>query len=124
MESLRNPLDRRAFVSQSMKAGAVAAVAPLISGALSSTQVAAAPDGAKRIRIGVIGCGSVSGAYLPHLSKSPHIELVSSCDIIPERAVRRAAEFKIPQHYPHIDHMLAGEAFDLLVNLTDMQEHE
>ena len=30
----------------------------------------------------------------------------------------------MPNHYPHIDEMLAGAPFDLLVNLTDMQEHE
>jgi predicted dehydrogenase len=62
--------------------------------------------------------------YLPHLSKSPHVELVSACDIIPERARAQAEKFKIPNHYPHIDKMLGGAAFDLMVNLTDMQEHE
>jgi predicted dehydrogenase len=30
----------------------------------------------------------------------------------------------VPNQYPHIDKMLAGADFDLLVNLTDMQEHE
>jgi predicted dehydrogenase len=68
--------------------------------------------------------GSVSNAYLPHLSKSPHVELVSACDIIPERARVQAEKFKIPNHYPHIDKLLGGAAFDLMVNLTDMQEHE
>ena len=77
----------------------------------------------KKIRLGIIGCGSVSGQYLPHLSKSPYVELVSTCDIVHERAIARAQEFTIPNHYAHIDHMLAGAKFDLLVNLTDMQEH-
>lgn len=76
-----------------------------------------------RIKIGVIGCGSVSGVYLPHLTKSPHVEVVSVCDIKPERAKARAEEFKVPNQYPHIDQMLAGADFQLLVNLTDMQEH-
>lgn len=78
----------------------------------------------KKIRIGIIGCGSVSGQYLPHLSKSPFVELVSACDIVYERAKSRATEFKIPNHYPSVDKMLAGVPFDLFVNLTDMQEHE
>src|SRR5207302_198955 len=34
------------------------------------------------------------------------------------------ARFQVPHHYPHIDQLLAGAPFDLLVNLTDMQEHE
>ena len=29
----------------------------------------------------------------------------------------------MPKHYPHIDAMLAGVPFDLMVTLTDMQEH-
>src|SRR5262245_45136863 len=103
------PPDRRAFVGAAL-------TLPLAD--------AAAGDKTKRIRVGVIGCGSVSGVYLPHLTKCPFVEVVSTCDIIPERAERRAREFKIANHYPHIDKMLAGEPFDLLVNTTDMQEHE
>jgi predicted dehydrogenase len=77
----------------------------------------------KKIKIGVIGCGSVSTQYLPHLSKSPYVELVSTCDIIPERAIKQAAKYNIPNHYPHIDQFLAGPKFDLMITLTDMQEH-
>ncbi|HEX6226935.1 MAG TPA: Gfo/Idh/MocA family oxidoreductase [Chryseolinea sp.] len=77
----------------------------------------------KKIKVGVIGCGSVSGQYLPHLSKSPFVELVSTCDIRPERAKAAAEKYKVPNHYPHIDQMLAGAKFDLMVTLTDMQEH-
>jgi predicted dehydrogenase len=91
---------------------------------LTSLEAFALKTPAKKIRIGVIGCGSVSGQYLPHLSKSPYVELVSACDIVYDRAKSRAAEFKIPHHYPSVDKMLAGAPFDLFVNLTDMQEHE
>src|SRR5262245_41598320 len=109
-------IDRRTFVASGVAASAVAAVGPAVR--------AATQEQPKRIRVGVIGCGSVSGVYLPHLSASRYVELVSACDIIPERARERAKRFKIPNEYPHIDKMLAGAAFDLLVNLTDMQEHE
>jgi predicted dehydrogenase len=78
----------------------------------------------KRIKVGVIGCGSVSNVYLPNLAKCPYVELVSTCDIIPERAEKQATKFKVPHHYSHVDKMLAGAAFDLFVDLTDMQEHE
>lgn len=91
---------------------------------LTSLEAFALGTPAKKIRIGLIGCGSVSGQYLPHLSKSPFVELVSACDIVYDRAKSRAAEFKIPNHYPSVDAMLAGAPFDLFVNLTDMQEHE
>ncbi|MBC7827304.1 MAG: Gfo/Idh/MocA family oxidoreductase [Chitinophagaceae bacterium] len=77
----------------------------------------------KKIKMGVIGCGSVSTQYLPHLSKSPYVELVSACDIIPERAKLQAEKYRIPNHYAHIDQLLAGPKFDMMVTLTDMQEH-
>ena len=107
---------RRDFAKTTLLASAA-----LASGSLSAS---AADTPKRRIRTGVIGCGSVSGSYLPVLTKSPFVEVVSLCDIKPERARRRAQEFKIAHHYPHIDAMLAGEPFEFLVNLTDMQEHE
>jgi predicted dehydrogenase len=109
-------LSRRDFTKTTLLAGAAVA-----SGALTSL---AADAPAKRIRTGVIGCGSVSGAYLPNLTKSPYVEVVSLCDIKPERARKQAERFKIANHYPNIDAMLAGVPFELLVDLTDMQEHE
>lgn len=83
-----------------------------------------ADDPPKKVKVAVIGCGSVSGQYLPNLAKSPFAEVVSVCDILPERAEKRGNEFQVPNRYPHIDQLLAGVPFDLLVNLTDMQEHE
>jgi len=100
------------------------AQATLLAGVAMAAGISAAAQPAKRIRTGVIGCGSVSHSYLPVLTKSPFVDVVSLCDIRPERARDQAERFKIAHHYPHIDQMLAGEAFDFLVNLTDMQEHE
>ena len=108
---MSSPISRRRFVAT---AGAAVAL----------TVTARADEPKKKIKVAVIGCGSVSGQYLPHLSKCPHAEVVSVCDIIPERAKKQAERFKIPNQYPHIDKLLAGAEFDLLVNLTDMQEHE
>jgi predicted dehydrogenase len=108
-------ISRQQFLQRSAMAGATLL--------LSSLEQLSAAQGGRRLRVGVIGCGSVSSQYLPHLSKSAFVELVSACDIRYERAQQRAAEYHVPHHYPHIDRMLAGEPFDLLVNLTDMQEH-
>lgn len=110
-------ITRKKFLYQAGMLGA-ATVASLTSQA----RVLIMQDG-KKIRVGIIGCGSVSTQYLPHLSKSSFVELVSTCDIIPERAKAAAAEYNIPNHYPSIEKMLAGAPFDLLVVTTDMQEH-
>jgi predicted dehydrogenase len=40
-----------------------------------------------------------------------------------DRAQERSSRYSIPNHYPHIDQLLAGAPFDLLINTTDMQEH-
>lgn len=111
----RNTIDRRLFLGKSATAGAALGVMSQLLG--SEPEV-------KKTRVGVIGCGSVSHSYLPHLSKCPYVELVSACDVKPDRLKSQAEKFKIPNQYPDIDKMLGGTAFDLLVNLTDMQEHE
>jgi predicted dehydrogenase len=109
---ISSPLTRRDFTKTTLLAGAA-----LASGALAA-------DAPPKVRTAVIGCGSVSNSYLPVLKKSPFVEVVSLCDIKPERARRQAEKFNIAHHYPHIDQLLAGEPFDFMITLTDMQEHE
>src|SRR5436309_12173841 len=76
-----------------------------------------------RIKVAVAGCGRVSEYYLADLQDSPHVELVSVCDAVPQRAEERAREFGVPYYFPEFDRMLSGPAFDLLVNLTAMPCH-
>jgi predicted dehydrogenase len=114
MHASVHPLNRRDFAKATL----------LVGSAVATGVTALAADDTKRIRTGIIGCGSVSGSYLPVLTKCPYVEVVSLCDIRPERARKRAEQFKVAHHYPHIDQMLAGEPFDFLIDLTDMQEHE
>lgn len=107
-------ISREAFIRLTSMAGAAALLSALESFGATLQN---------RLKVGVIGCGSVSTQYLPHLSKSPYVELVSCCDIIPARAEKRAKEYNIPYHYAHIEQMLAGAPFNLMITLTDMQEH-
>lgn len=107
--------NRREFTKANLIAGVVAA---------SSTASMLAAEPRKRIRTGVIGCGSVSHSYLPVLTRSPFVEVVSLCDIRYDRAQAQGEEFKVANTYRNIDDMLAGVPFDFLVTLTDMQEHE
>src|SRR5260221_5420808 len=104
-------ISRKEFIGQSATFAAAALLTPL---ALHAKEFGYAD---KKIKIGVIGCGSVSRMYFPHLSKSPFVELVSACDIIPERAKAAAEKFHVPNYYPPIDTMLAGPKFHCLVTL-------
>lgn len=110
-------MNRQEFLHRSTTLAIAGMLAPFINeaGVLFNTE--------KKIKVAVIGCGSVSGMYLPHLSKSPYVELVSVCDIRFDRAQSASKKYNIPNAYPHIDQLLTGAPFDLMVNLTDMQEH-
>ena len=91
---------------------------------LNSLQGWASDNGDKKLRVGLIGCGSVSNRYIPHLQSSPLVEIVSLCDIKYERAVAQNKLYQVnAATYPHIDQMLAGVPFDMMITTTDMQLH-
>src|ERR1043165_9099001 len=78
----------------------------------------------KKLRVAVIGCGSVSNRYLPQLLSSKSIGVVSLCDIKYDRALGQNKQYNVnAQTYPNIDAMLKGVPFDMMVTLTDMQKH-
>lgn len=91
---------------------------------LSSLESMAASQAPQKLRVAIIGCGSVSNRYIPHLQTSPLIEIVSLCDIKPERAEAQKKQYNVnATTYPHIDAMLKGVPFDMMITLTDMQQH-
>jgi predicted dehydrogenase len=112
-------ITRRGFLEKTIMTSAALGLSPSPLGGADSASALAG----RKIRVGQIGCGNVSGSYLPNLTKKPYIEVVSVCDIIPDRARKRAQQFKVPNVYPNIDEMLKGEPFDLLVNTTSMPSH-
>jgi len=109
-------ISRQEFLKKTAMASAALLVSSLEGWA------AATPE--KKLKVAVIGCGSVSNRYLPQLLSSSMIEVVSLCDIKYERAVAQNKEYKVnAQTYPNIDAMLSGVPFDMMVTLTDMQVH-
>lgn len=91
---------------------------------LSSLEGFAVEKPGKKLRVAIIGCGSVSNRYIPHLQTSSLIEIVSLCDIKYERAVAQNKQYNVnAATFPHIDKMLAAEPFDLIITITDMQMH-
>ena len=91
---------------------------------LSSLEGFASEWKANKLRVGIIGCGSVSNRYIPHLQTSALIEIVSLCDIKLERAIEQNKQYNVnAETYSNIDAMLAGVPFDMMVTLTNMQLH-
>lgn len=112
-------MDRKEFLSA---LGAITTAGIIMPSALTASSASSSLKG-KKIKVGIIGCGSVSNMYLPHLKKCSSAEVVSVCDIKFERAEFQGQKFNIPNVYSNIDELLAGVPFDLLINLTDMQVH-
>jgi len=113
---MSNNISRQKFLQYTAAAGAAVLLSSLESLALTTDD--------KKLRVAVIGCGSVSNRYLPQLLSSKMIEVVSLCDIKYDRAVNQNKEYKVnAQTYPNIEAMLKGVPFDMMVTLTDMQVH-
>jgi len=109
-------ISRQKFLQYTAAAGAAVLLSSLESLALTTDD--------KKLKVAVIGCGSVSNRYLPQLLSSKMIEVVSLCDIKYDRAVNQNKQYKVnAQTYPNIEAMLKGVAFDMMVTLTDMQVH-
>lgn len=48
----------------------------------------------KKLKIGVIGCGTIANAaHIPGYTANPDVEIAYFCDIIPERAQKAATEY-------------------------------
>lgn len=66
----------------------------------------------KKIRIGLIGCGRISGNHIQAIQDhSGACELAAVCDTVPERADEKAAETGVPAFYD-LDQMLATVEMD------------
>ena len=90
---------------------------------LSSLELFAAAE-EKIIKVAIIGCGSVSNRYIVHLQSSPLVKIVSLCDIKQDRAEAQNKKYNIgASTYNNINSLLKGNAFDLMLTLTDMQMH-
>jgi predicted dehydrogenase len=110
-----NTFSRSSFLKQTAMASAALLVSSLESLAKNTPS--------KKLRVAIIGCGSVSNRYLPQLTSSALIEVVGLCDIKYDRALAQAKAFNIANTYPHIDKMLEALSFDMMVTITDMQAH-
>ena len=52
---------------------------------------------AERVKVGVIGCGAISGAYLSMAKNLPILDMAAVADIDPAKAQSRADEFGVPR---------------------------
>ncbi len=78
----------------------------------------------KKVKIAMIGVGSISGIYLKNLTeKFLEIELIGVCDLVRERAEKAQEEYKIPKIYETMHDAFKDEEVDIVLNLTRPYEH-
>ena len=112
---MNDSLTRAAFLQKTSMASAALL--------LSNLELFAAAE-EKIIKVAIIGCGSVSNRYIVHLQSSPLVKIVSLCDIKQDRAEAQNKKYNIgASTYNNINALLKGNAFDLMLTLTDMQMH-
>jgi predicted dehydrogenase len=78
------------------------------------------------VRIGVIGCGSVSSKYLGlarHLHALGHAEVVIGCDINPSRRDYLRDDFGVNRFTTNYEDVLGRSDVDLVLVLTSMPDH-
>ena len=67
----------------------------------------------KQYKVALVGCGTISYNHLTALSKLDHVKVVALCDIKPEKAEERAAQFKLDcKIYTDYYEMLEKEELD------------
>ena len=76
----------------------------------------------ERIRIGVVGCGAISGKYLQTSKGFPILEMAACADLDRSVAEKKAAEFGVPKVLG-VDQLLADKSIDIVLNLTVPKAH-
>ncbi len=73
------------------------------------------------VKIGLIGCGTISPAYLKAAGLFEILDFVACADIDAEAAARRGNEFDIPAM--PVDELLERNEIELVLNLTVPKAH-
>ena len=78
----------------------------------------------KKTRIGIVGCGDISGIYLQNLTHLfTELEIAGVCDLIDERAEKAFTSYNLPRKYKDMHEMFADPTVDIVLNITRPYEH-
>jgi predicted dehydrogenase len=75
----------------------------------------------RKLGLGVVGCGNISGVYMPNMPLFAGVELRACADVKPEMAKVRAEQHNIPAM--PVDALLQRDDIDIVVNLTVPNSH-
>jgi len=79
----------------------------------------------KKLRIGIIGTGSIAGSHINTYLKRDDIEIVALCDIIPEKAAKFGKKHGVETATCYLNHeeMLDNETLDAVSVCTYNRQH-
>nr|WP_309099960.1 Gfo/Idh/MocA family oxidoreductase [Fredinandcohnia onubensis] len=75
-----------------------------------------------KVKLGIIGCGTISSIYMENLQKYEHLELLACADLDVARARQQAEKFGVPNAYS-VEELLADDKIQLVINLTIPRAH-
>ena len=76
----------------------------------------------RRSKVGVVGCGSISGLYIQGCQKFDILEVAACADIELARAQAKAQEFGVPKACT-VEELLAVPEIEIVLNLTIPAAH-
>jgi predicted dehydrogenase len=76
----------------------------------------------EKVKVGIVGCGAISGIYLKNAPRFGNIEIAAVADLVTERAQAKAAEYGIPKVCSP-DELLADPEIEIVLNLTIPNAH-
>ena len=69
----------------------------------------------KPVKVGIIGCGNISGIYFKNTAQFEILDVIAAADLVPERVEAKAAEFNIPKVYYSGEELLQDPEVELIV---------
>ncbi|MCL2604853.1 MAG: Gfo/Idh/MocA family oxidoreductase [Defluviitaleaceae bacterium] len=78
----------------------------------------------KKTRIGIVGCGDISGIYLTNIAGMfvANLELAGVCDLIDARATKASEQYNV-RKYADMHELFADDSIEIVLNLTRPYEH-
>ena len=76
----------------------------------------------RKVRVGVVGCGAISGAYFKWMREYDILDVVAVSDLLPDRAAAKAKEFGVPR-VMRVEEVYDSPDVDIVLNLTIPKAH-
>jgi len=75
-------------------------------------------------RIGIVGCGNISGIYLDNLTGmfGKQVKVTALTDLIPEKAQAASEKYNIP-YIKNTDDLINNRDIDIILNITEPYNH-